>query len=452
MVVAPGSSRGVDLDGGYLPLRVAFVHPDLGLGGAERLVVDAAQELATGSHKCKVQIYTSHHNENRCFEETMALKPNGLQRDFDVKVVGSWFPRQVGGRLVALCAIVRTLLCAAWVAWCTPFFTAEAPHVVFVDQVSAAVLPFVVANAFLPRDRRTRVVFYCHYPDLLLSSRELPGKGEGDGLVRALVHRLKLLYRIPLDWLEERTTGMADEVLVNSEYTKGVFYATFASLARRGTRATVVYPAVRIPPLGDGEDGEDGGRRTFLSINRYERKKDVALAIRALAEVKSSSSSRRGRAGRPRLVVAGGYDERLEENVEYHAYLVGLARELGLERDVTFVKSFTDGERAEMLSGCCAVLYTPQNEHFGIVPLEAMAAGRPVVACNSGGPLETVVDGETGFTCDPTPRAFSEAMMRIGAMGAGELRAMGERARRHVSSKFSRRAFGDRLHEIALGG
>ena len=42
-------------------------------------------------------------------------------------------------------------------------------------------------------------------------------------------------------------------------------------------------------------------------------------------------------------------------------------------------------------------LYTPVGEHFGIVPLEAMAAGVPVIAMASGGPLETVKNGETGY-------------------------------------------------------
>ena len=53
------------------------------------------------------------------------------------------------------------------------------------------------------------------------------------------------------------------------------------------------------------------------------------------------------------------------------------------------------------------------QEHFGIVPLEAMAHSRPVIACNSGGPRESVQHGLTGFLCAPTPRAFAEAMQRV---------------------------------------
>ncbi|KAL4262177.1 Alpha-1,3/1,6-mannosyltransferase ALG2, partial [Pleurotus pulmonarius] len=48
------------------PLRIAFLHPDLGIGGAERLVVDAALGLQNLGHR--VDVYTSHHDPTHCFE------------------------------------------------------------------------------------------------------------------------------------------------------------------------------------------------------------------------------------------------------------------------------------------------------------------------------------------------------------------------------------------------
>jgi len=47
------------------------------------------------------------------------------------------------------------------------------------------------------------------------------------------------------------------------------------------------------------------------------------------------------------------------------------------------------------------LLYTPENEHFGIVPVEAMYMGCIVMACNSGGPLESVDNGVTGYLQAP---------------------------------------------------
>lgn len=47
------------------------------------------------------------------------------------------------------------------------------------------------------------------------------------------------------------------------------------------------------------------------------------------------------------------------------------------------------------------MLYTPENEHFGIVPVEAMYLGCIVIACNSGGPLESVDHNKTGYLLSP---------------------------------------------------
>ena len=52
------------------------------------------------------------------------------------------------------------------------------------------------------------------------------------------------------------------------------------------------------------------------------------------------------------------------------------------------------------------LLYTPMEEHFGIVPLEAMSVGTPVIAVDSGGPKETVENEETGCLCSSSSKVF----------------------------------------------
>ena len=64
---------------------MAFVHPDLGIGGAERLVVDAAVGLQTLGHK--IVVYTSHHDPGHCFEETR----NGLLKIKARTMLDFWF-------------------------------------------------------------------------------------------------------------------------------------------------------------------------------------------------------------------------------------------------------------------------------------------------------------------------------------------------------------------------
>jgi glycosyltransferase involved in cell wall biosynthesis len=80
--------------------------------------------------------------------------------------------------------------------------------------------------------------------------------------------------------------------------------------------------------------------------------------------------------------------------------VVGTGSELQSLKDmagpnIEFLGRVSDGDLGEMYSRCLALIF-PQEEDFGIVPLEAMAAGRPVIAYRGGGALETVVDGETG--------------------------------------------------------
>ena len=326
---------------------------------------------------------------------------------------------------------------------------------VIADQVSA-VVPFLHASLTAP------VLFYCHFPDLLLASRGRDGdRGGGVRAMAALAARAaRSLYRAPLDALEQATTGAADALFVNSAFTARVFAATFPRVAAARAPPAVLYPATAIPTDADlaaaaaAAASDDvlpaavrslaaGNRPLFVSVNRFERKKGLPLALRALAEV--HASRRHGdKAPLPSLVFAGGYDTRLPENVSVLAELKEEAVTLGVASSVAFLPSFSDAQRAALLALARAVVYTPVDEHFGIVPLEAGAAGVAVIACASGGPTETVLPGKTGYLCDPAPASFGAALAEL-AGDADHAATLGAAARARVSAQFSRAAFGDAL-------
>ncbi|KAJ4815356.1 hypothetical protein LUZ62_027922 [Rhynchospora pubera] len=387
-------------------LKIAIIHPDLGIGGAERLIVDAACELVSHGHD--VRVFTAHHDKNRCFEETVS----GL---FPVTVYGDFLPRHVFYRFHAICAYIRCI----FVALCVVFLWSSF-DVVLVDQVSV-VIPLLRIK------QSTKVVFYCHFPDLLLAKHTT---------------MLRKLYRKPIDMIEEVTTGMADLILVNSNFTANTFATTFSSLNRKGIKPSVLYPAVSLGQF----DRSCSYKLNFLSINRFERKKNLQLAIEAFALFRSFGGADVSDAT---LTIAGGYDKRLKENVEYLEELKWLAQTEGVSDQVSFITSCSTAERNELLSNCLCVLYTPKDEHFGIVPLEAMASRKPVIACNSGGPVETVRDGETGFLCDPSPMQFANAMLKL-AKDAGLATKMGEEACKHVTNTFSTKIFGKQLNNYVL--
>ena len=131
-----------------------------------------------------------------------------------------------------------------------------------------------------------------------------------------------------------------------------------------------------------------------MSLNWYERKKNIPLAVKAFSEFLWMTKQ-----SKPdfHLVIAGGYDDQVSENKEIYEELSSLTKEYGIWDQVTFLKSISNEVRVTLLNATDVMLYTPENEHFGIVPVEAMYCGCIVFACNSGGPTESLVDGKTGF-------------------------------------------------------
>ena len=157
----------------------------------------------------------------------------------------------------------------------------------------------------------------------------------------------------------------------------------------------------------------------------------------------------------PDLVVAGGYDPRSTENVSHLAELRVLATELGISDRTTFLPSVSDAGRADLLRSALCVAYTPHREHFGIVPLEAMYAGSPVVAVDSGGPRETVVHGVTGLLVDGTVGGFASAL-RILVTDPGRAVTMGRAGHARVRDGFGlesfRASWAEVVEEVARRG
>jgi len=118
---------------------------------------------------------------------------------------------------------------------------------------------------------------------------------------------------------------------------------------------------------------------------------------------------------------------------------------LGISEEVVFLPSISTEEKNSLLLHCFCVIYTPKDEHFGIVPIEAMSVGKPVVACNSGGPVESCRDGVTGFTCPSEPEEFARAMNHLGD-GHNKADRMGYLAQARIMNVFSRKSFGEELH------
>ncbi|KAE8271184.1 hypothetical protein A4X09_0g1150 [Tilletia walkeri] len=625
-VAEPGSNRehihvSAPFGEAKKKLRIGFIHPDLGIGGAERLVVDAALGLQARGHD--VCLFTSHHDPKHCFEPTRdgTLKVYHMQ----TKIPRSLPPfhafhlplailQQVSLVIQLLIALALTrfpwlehvplLAGATSIRKSNLSASSTAPEV----QAGTPPLPMQPFDLFifdqlsvgiplLRLGSRTRVAYYCHFPDKeIAKALDRQARADAHSITNKVTSgakiALKTLYRIPFDLLEEVTTDAADRTMVNSYYTASYFLHSFPIITSRltkeakdrgqlhvqpgiGNAPKVVYPAVdtsefttewvtkELKRLEDADkkakenasaalaapagtlafkekakitkDGSRGvlevrkavrdlctssERPTFVSINRFEAKKNIALAVASFAELiqpeleatkaaaaaarenpfssgtnnlhsgatdlasptasspggsstpvsnpdeteerdggrsresglridttnqmlsPSSSSSRSSstasfmrfsqmnqmtRARPParhaaglRLVVAGGYDRRVRDNISTLGSLQAQCDKLGLRHitlsytpqpfeppvsppgpedlasaHVIFLQSAPVGCLRALLTNesTIGLVYTPAGEHFGIVPLEAAACGLPVLAVNDGGPRESVVDG-----------------------------------------------------------
>jgi len=140
----------------------------------------------------------------------------------------------------------------------------------------------------------------------------------------------------------------------------------------------------------DGPAWPRGERKRLVCIGRLVERKGVDTAVEALTLLPDAE-----------LVVAGGpAAEQLADDPEARR-LRAIARELAVDDRLRLVGRVDHGDIPALLRSADVVVATPWYEPFGIVPVEAMACGRPVVGSAVGGLLDTVADGITGLLVPP---------------------------------------------------
>ncbi len=200
---------------------------------------------------------------------------------------------------------------------------------------------------------------------------------------------------------ERRIARDADRILAtcSDEVTE------LTRMGARLERITVVPCGVDLEhftPTGPVADRREGFRR-ILAVGRLVRRKGVADVIRALPAVPDTEL----------LVVGGPSHGEVVDDPEVQR-LMSIAEEQGVRDRVVFRGRVARPDMPALLRSADAVVCAPWYEPFGIVPLEAMACGVPVVATAVGGMLDTVVDQVTGIHVPPRdPVALGEALRSL---------------------------------------
>ncbi len=193
-------------------------------------------------------------------------------------------------------------------------------------------------------------------------------------------------------------------------------YANSANVAGRlkrstGLEAMPLHVPVNLPGLKPVSYDE-----YILSVSRLDKTKRVDLLLRAVSLA----------SGAFRVVIAGDGPEAGE--------LRELAQRLGIAARVEFVGRVSDERLVCLYNGARAVYYSPVDEDFGLVTVEAFTAGKPVLTAeDAGGVLELVEDGVNGIVVDRVePGAMALGLSDI-MRDAERARTMGERGRERVA-------------------
>lgn len=240
---------------------------------------------------------------------------------------------------------------------------------------------------------------YVHAPARYVWTPEIDPRGAS---------RAARLAGRPLQWVDRAAAARVTSYAANSEEVA-------ARIARFWNReAIVINPPVRVGYFAAGAD-RAGSREYVLGVGRWIGYKNLHLVVEAGAQ-----------AGLP-VKIAGGGPERDR--------IAAVAAAMKVQVDL--IERPTDDELRQLYQRA-AVLVFPAVEDFGIVPVEAQAAGTPVVAIRQGGARETVMDGVSGILTESVD---------VGELAAGIRAAIGmdPQACQRSAQRFSEERFRERL-------
>ena len=343
-------------------------------GGAEAVVLEIAKHY-------NAKVYTAEYDKDSTFDE---------YRNIDIEVIGK-------GRNSGKSRMKQGI------SYASAFYN-------FKVKEDYDVLNAHIAPSHWASNRNEKVLWYCHTP--LREIYDLYSYRMG----------LRKPYQRPVYAAGAKILRSIDRGMVNK------IDRIVANSMNTASRVKKYYGRKADAVIGGGVDYKkyrNGGfGRYFFYPSRISPNKRQDYAIRAFEIFKRKHKGYR-------LVLAGQVSKE-EVHQRYYRRLVEEARKVG---GIEIMSNVKGRRMVDLYAEARGVLYTPINEDYGLVPLEGMASGKPVIAVNEGGPKETVVDKKTGYLVN------SEAEMaeRMGRIAVDERLAedLGKNGRKRVVSEYS---------------
>lgn len=223
----------------------------------------------------------------------------------------------------------------------------------------------------------TRHVCYCYSPTRFLWDQSIEyTKHRSDGELRKWLARLSQHF---LRIWDRQTAGRVDEFIAISEHVQ----KRIKKYYKRDSK--IIYPPV---PITNDLNIKESDKGFYLIVSRLYGHKNIDVAIQAFNKL-----------GLPLIIIGDG-------PATHHLKKVA-------ENNITFLGHLSDNEVKKYYATCRAFIM-PQEEDFGLTPVEAMSFGKPVLALGKGGAKEIIIEGKTGeFFDDPIPEALADGIRRL---------------------------------------
>jgi glycosyltransferase involved in cell wall biosynthesis len=319
-------------------MKVAIVHDQLReFGGAERVLVSLKKIFS------QADVYTTTFDLNSLGPHKKLIK--------DWKVYVSWF-----GKIPFLNRFYSPFRFLTPLIWESFDFS---KYYLVISSSGSWMSKGIKTN------KPTVHISYIHHPPRYLYGYETAIEWQKYFFIKIYGYIVNHFLRI---W-DFTSTQRADYLIANSEETK----KRIEKFYRRDS--TVIYPPVNIPKKLYELYKPYKLYNYFLTVSRLARAKHIDVLIKAANKLKFNL----------KIIGSGRDEERLKQ-------MAGST--------VEFLGNLTDEQMKKVYLSAKAFLFASKDEEFGIAPVEAMGYGLPVIAYNSGGVPEYIIDGINGYLFD----------------------------------------------------
>ena len=286
----------------------------------------------------------------------------------------------------------------------------------FPLAIAGAPIPNVLTSLFEKKVQELSIdVIHVHHPAIvgnihLKKKYDIPVIYTYHTRYEAYLHYVK-----PLAWLE-RCTGFVEKYLKWYCNQCDAIVAPTEGM-KRYLESRAMNPPVFVLPTGlpiesftPRQEAVNGIREQYgrdvdyllCTVSRMAKEKNVEFQLRAIVQLKAELSKKQ-KSFRYLMIGSGPQLEEWREKV----------KRLGLEDTVIFVGKVENQEIAAYLKACDLFAFSSKSETQGIVLLEAMAVGKPIVAVRASGVEDIVVDGVTGFMTQEDETVWNERIMTL---------------------------------------